>query len=238
MKLISFLKSALVLLLMIFPTTIFAAVLVKDKMWPNNTTLKVVFLDGNSAQKALVKQFAPLWVENSSLRFKFFDSLATAPENTHIRISFKSHTGSMLGNHGDYLSKTATLVLNELTRSELVIHHAKRYVLHEFGHALGFEHEYRNPKWPYGDKPINQQVKQCTPRLIQLGYKDNQAYQKCLDINLPLAKKLVNATIYDESSIMNYPQVITLADETEKQIVAKFSLSVLDKLAIQRWYGK
>ena len=228
----------LLICLQLLPLPLKAAVLVKDKMWPKNSTLNVVFIDGTDAQKSLVKQFAPLWLEESSLKFQFFDSLSVAPKKSHIRVSFFSHTGSILGNHGDLLSQEPTLKLSELNDENLPIDYVRRFVLHEFGHALGFEHEYRNPDWPYGDAAIQVHIVECYPRLSKLGYSTAEASNRCQEINSPLNNSVINSTIYDEYSIMNYPQVIELTDKSTKRISAKTKLSVLDKLAMQRWYSQ
>jgi hypothetical protein len=213
-----------------------AAVLVKDKMWPKGSTLAVVFLDGKFSQKASVKQYAPLWLEGTSLSFKFYDSLEKAPKQTHIRVSFTSYDGAKLGNHGDYLSKHATLLLNSLNDPDLPEEDKKRLILHEFGHALGFEHEYRNPNWPFGNAPIEQQIKDCIPRMEKIGHSPEKAHKKCHEINSLLEKSLVHTTIYDEFSIMNYPQLIKLGADSFKRIEARSELSLLDQLAIQQWY--
>lgn len=221
-----------------FFQTAFAAVLVKDKMWPNHSVLNVVFIDGNKQQKQQVILYAPLWLVDSGLSLKFFDSFANAPDKTHIRVSFNSHTGSQLGNHGDYWSKQPTLLLNQLNQQDLPDASIRRLILHEFGHALGFEHAYRNPKWPFGQQAIDRQINDCTPRLEKIGYSYSEAQRKCVEINSPLIKHQVYTTIYDENSIMNYPQKIVLKNKKVKYIQAKTQLSVLDHLAIQQWYGK
>ncbi|TQV88656.1 hypothetical protein [Aliikangiella coralliicola] len=228
---------AYLLLALSYSQTGRAAVLVKDKMWPQNMVLNVVFLDGSAQQIDLVKNIAPLWVENTSLKLRFISKIDSKSIDTHIRISFSSHTGSMLGDHGDYAGTTPTLLLNRLSQEQLAPELAKRYVLHEFGHALGFEHEYRNPTWPFGNAPIQKHIENCIPRMKQLGYLGQKATIKCREINQPLPSQKINATIYDQHSIMNYPQVVVLEDNTEKLILAKSELSALDKLAMERWYG-
>lgn len=215
-----------------------AAVLAKKSLWPQDKTLNVVFLDGTSAQKALVKTVAPKWVEGIRLHLVFFDYLTEAPNRTHIRVSFQSGTGSVLGDHGDYLAKTPTLMLDELNYYDLDNSMAQRYVLHEFGHALGFEHEFRNPDWPYGFESIKAHIDRCIPRLLELEYSRQQAQSRCEYLNLPLPKENTLTTAYDIHSIMNYPQTIILSDQSIIEIKASTKLSILDKLAMERWYGK
>ncbi|MGX5172548.1 hypothetical protein ACUR5C_00810 [Aliikangiella sp. IMCC44653] len=231
-----------ILLTSLFACQLIAAVLVKDKQWPKNSQLNVVFLDGDLRQKNLVKDYAPLWTENTSLSFKFFDSLATAPKQTHIRVSFLDYTGSIIGNHADLEGRSATLLLAELSTPDLPLNYAKRFILHEFGHALGLEHEYRNPNWPYGKAAIEEHLISCVPKLMAINYNQTAAQAKCREINSPLNKSDVVATVYDETSIMNYPQNIiidaTAKPPQKKQIKTIFKLSVLDKLSIQRWYSE
>ena len=215
-----------------------AAVLAKEKLWPQNQTLNVVFLDGEPSQKSRVKTIAPQWVEGIQLQFRFFESLKTAPNKTHIRISFDKETGSMLGDHGDYHSQSPTLLLNELNTILLESDLAARYILHEFGHALGFEHEFRNPNWPYGEAPIKLLIEKCVPRLSKIDYSLAEASEKCRELNQPLSKENSFSTVYDKHSIMNYPQSITLKDHSKVIIAAKTKLSALDRLAMERWYGK
>jgi serralysin len=61
------------------------AALVKDSKWEKGATISISFLDGTEAQKALVRRFAPEWIQNlAHLQFSW-----QAPPNTEIRISFQ-----------------------------------------------------------------------------------------------------------------------------------------------------
>ncbi len=215
-----------------------SAVLVKEKRWHNHSTLNVVFLNGEPALHSKVKMLAPLWLEGTSLKFSFFDSLDTAPEDTHIRISFTSHNGSRLGAHGEYKSSFATMNLADVMSQDISERSIQRIILHEFGHALGLEHEYRNINWPYGQHIIEKFTEECIPRMRQIGHDPEVAEQRCHDINQSISKKLALTTAYDERSIMNYPASFALDNGMNKTIEATHTLSILDKHAIKRWYPK
>lgn len=228
----------LLLLLCLYVPTTQSAVLVKNKLWKKDTVLNVVFLDGNPKLHQLVKSIAPQWLQQTSLSFQFFSNLSSAPKQTHIRISFNLHSGSRLGNHQDYQSKTATMNLFDLVSNQTSDSGAQRLILHEFGHALGFEHEYRSSYWPYDTKVIEQIIVDCYPKMELIGYSSQTAKQRCQTINAPINSKLAYLTAYDEGSIMNYPMSFILKDGGEKNIKAAINLSTLDHYAIQLWYGK
>ena len=213
-----------------------SAVLIKEKQWQKGMTLKVVFLDGSDQLKQLIKQTAPQWLEKTSLSFQFFDNLSLAPKSTHIRISFKLHSGSELGNHGEYLLKTPTMNLFDLTTGKMSASASRRLILHEFGHALGFEHEYRSQYWPYDYHSIDQITIACYPKMELIGYSKLSAIAHCKEINAPVDPDKYMATAYDEFSIMNYPMSVTLSSGDTKQIKASTKLSYLDQHAIQQWY--
>lgn len=227
-----------IILFYISSSGLHAAVLQTDKQWPQNQVLNVLFLDGDKALRDIVKKYAPLWVEKTNLTFKFFDSPNSSPQQTHIRISFLLQNGSRLGNHGDYHSLDATMNLFDLSSKKLSLKGEARLVLHEFGHALGLIHEYRSPEWPFGDNIQNQIRKGCLPKMMRIGYSKQEAKNRCFLVNQPINKKEVQSTAYDEFSIMNYPVTFTLDSGTDKTIKRIFSLSYLDRYAIQLWYPR
>lgn len=215
-----------------------AAVIAKDKRWNNPSELQVVFLNGSPKLRALVKRIAPEWVEESGLTFRFFDDPKNAPQNTHIRISFLAHSGSRLGNHGDYTGRFSTMNLAGLVQVNRSEEMQKRLILHEFGHALGLEHEYRNRHWPYGQNAQKAIIEDCQPQMIGIGYSPVEAAKHCVEINSTLDKQHAISTAYDERSIMNYPLEFRLKKGSIKTIKAATELSLLDRYAIQRFYPK
>ena len=224
-------------LLILYLAPAAGAVLIKDKQWPQNMVLNVVFLDGNQEQHQLIQKIAPNWLNKTSLSFKFYSNLANAPKNTHVRISFLLQSGSRLGNHQDYLSKDATMNLFDLSSGRLSKAGAKRLILHEFGHALGLIHEYRSPYWPYGEEVLMQILRDCYPKMERIGHNKQEAKTRCETINTPVDPKQAKKTAYDEFSVMNYPTTFTMKNGTNKTIKAHSKLSYLDQYAIQLWYS-
>ncbi len=227
---------AFILILVINSQTVLSAVMLKESLWPQNSQLNVVFLDGSERLKSLVKTHSILWVKDSNLSLHFYSSMDVAPKNKHIRISFKHHTGSQLGNQKDHLSINPTMNLYDLTSDQISDVGARRLILHEFGHALGFEHEFRNPNWPYGQQALNVVKKQCLPKMMFIGYSKLSAEAHCLRINSKLNSKSVLSTAYDESSIMNYAFSFDDKNNAKIKINAQTTLSYLDRYAIQKWY--
>lgn len=227
-----------IILFLFHSQTLLSAVLVKENLWPQNSLLNVVFLDGSTKAKSLVKAYSVLWVENTNLSLRFYSSIDQAPEVTHIRISFKHHTGSQLGNQRDHLSKKATMNLFALISHQISDLGAKRLILHEFGHALGLEHEYLSPNWPYGLLAKSAVMSKCLPKMVFIGYSKLGAEKHCTFINSQLKSKSVLSTAYDESSIMSYALSFLGSNNSMVNIQAQTKLSYLDRYAIQMWYPK
>ncbi len=227
---------SLVTLAACFCATINAAVLVKDKRWTNHTQLNVVFLDGSDAVQQKVKTIAPQWLQKTGLAFRFYVGLASAPKKTHIRISFKQNNGSQLGNHQDYLSHYPTMNLSRLNSDRISQRSVKRLILHEFGHALGFEHEYLSHYWPYEQIPLVKILNDCYPKMEAIGYSKAEASTRCQQINQTLNQQTTLQTAYDEASIMNYPMQWIQSNGNKKVILASYQLSYLDHYAMQLWY--
>jgi hypothetical protein len=122
----------------------------QNRLWRTGRTLRVRFLDADAtpAQIKVVMDAANEWTKYANLKFE----VSSAPE-AEIRITFRpsrifwSHVGTnALVIQNDRPTMTLGLFENGQPRSDY-----RRYVLHEFGHAIGCVHEHQTPiagiKW-------------------------------------------------------------------------------------------
>jgi Astacin (Peptidase family M12A) len=111
------------------------AVMPIGKAWPNGSTLRVRFLGGTQAQRALAMEQAHWWAEHANLSFVLSEDV-----NAEIRIAFDPNDGawSFLGTdcrHIPFNQPTMNLGFQDGGTSG-----------HEFGHAIGLAHEHQNPE--------------------------------------------------------------------------------------------
>lgn len=110
------------------------AVISKGKNWPVGAVLKVGFFGGNATQKAAVKQYAAEWSKYANIKFDFE---SFGPYD--IRVAFNPNGGawSYVGTDCKFIPLAEpTMNLGWMGQD---------VVQHEFGHALGLNHEHQNP---------------------------------------------------------------------------------------------
>lgn len=124
-------------------------------IWKAGQTLKVCFIEGTSTARRRVLAIAKQWETLGNIRFDFGD--ANAPRNctqdrADIKIAFSESAAD-----GGYWSYIGTVGLNynpsmnlegfgadELPQG-VSLDKMRGIILHEFGHALGLEHEHQSP---------------------------------------------------------------------------------------------
>lgn len=104
------------------------------KMWINGSTLRVRFMGGTSAQRAVAREQALWWTRHANLKFEFGE----APD-AEIRVAFDPADGawSYVGTDCKHIAQgEPTMNLGFLDGGTAA---------HEFGHAIGLGHEHQNP---------------------------------------------------------------------------------------------
>ncbi|CAJ0538540.1 Ff.00g066010.m01.CDS01 [Fusarium sp. VM40] len=119
----------------------------KNLFWPNNSKLRVRFLNGTAVQKKKTRFYAERWEKYANIDFRFIEE-----GDADIRIGFrwKGDWGSWsyVGKDAQKFAlgqNSATMNFGDLddnSREEVY----SRVVTHEFGHAIGCVHEHQaNP---------------------------------------------------------------------------------------------
>jgi hypothetical protein len=192
------------------PVNAFRYVIDRYKLWPTGTALRICFFDGDADLRAAVAGAARAWVAagaNLSLDFGGDAAPRTCDraQPAHIRVAFRpggnwslvgrDAVAVDLGEPSMNLGVAAGRPLALIDGREL-----RRYALHEFGHALGLQHEHQSPAsgcegqfdWPMV--------------YAQMAGPPNGWTRQTVDLNLRplLASPRLRTSEYDRTSIMHY----------------------------------
>lgn len=171
------------------------AALLIAKKWPNDSVLRVHFMDGDAEVQKKVEAYAHLWSRYSNLRLKFVDD-----PDAEIRISFKEPgSWSYIGTDARGISKRKPTMNYGWLTPRSADSEYERVVVHEFGHAFGLIHEHQNPggEIPW-NKPAVYEYYSGPPNNWDKGQVDTNLFKK-------YSKRQARFTGFDPESIMLYP---------------------------------
>jgi serralysin len=105
-------------------------------------TVSVGFLDRNPKAEEKIHEYVKRWTDAADITFKF----GVNPASAQIRITFaqKGAFFSLLGREAENTRAPRETMSLGFTGREPESEY-RRLILHEFGHAIGFHHEHRNP---------------------------------------------------------------------------------------------
>ncbi|MCU5132284.1 matrixin family metalloprotease [Bacillus cereus] len=204
----------------------FEMALIIGKKWRNGRTLRVRFLDGDSAVHEKIKRYANEWSRYANLKFAFGND-----PNAEIRISFrdpKRGFWSYLGTDNLSIPRNEATMNFEGFNSNTSETEFSRVVLHEFGHCIGVSHEQSNPAV---NIPWDREA-------VYRHYERTQGWTRP-EIDFQVLTKLnpigTVFTPHDPKSIMQYPvpNEITIGDY---EIGWNTTLSEVDKRFIGQMY--
>jgi hypothetical protein len=173
------------------------------KLWPNGSTLRARFLDGDTGVRERVAAIAKEWEDVVNLTLQFVRSGAA-----EIRISFaeKDFSWSTVGTDAQTVGRSEATMNYGWLEPDTELSEYQRVVRHEFGHALGMIHEHQNPtaKIPW-DKPK-----------VYAYYAEQGWSRADVDANIfeVYDTDSTNFTEFDPTSIMEYaiPEDLTIGN--------------------------
>lgn len=200
------------------------------KLWKNNSTIIVSFLDGTPEFKAEVETFAAEWTRYANLNFAFYPELNKIPrgKQADIVITFNTnvHT-SAVGTDSRQRSPNEASMNLGITRDKN-INTRRSIILHEFGHAIGLEHEHQHK-----DRTLSfDEEKAITACQQHINFTAEMCRMFILE-KFPAGQYYFSP--YDQTSIMHYTLHPSFyRDELDMQ--SNLSLSLTDKLEIAKLY--
>ncbi|MGY2231027.1 hypothetical protein HX780_16970 [Pseudomonas tolaasii] len=186
-----------------------------SRLWPQNKTITISFMDVAGKDKEIFKEAIGSIAPYVNLQFKFVDG-----NDGEIRIATEKNEGdwSELGVAALYgPPDEATLNVDTHGFDDNKI---RSKILHEFGHALGLEHEHQHP-----DRSFSLNIPDVY-RTFGAGGASTAVIAS--NIIAPLNPADVTTSDYDQKSVMHYP---FLASSTSNNVAipANDELSQGDK---------
>jgi hypothetical protein len=189
--------------------------------------LKVYFTDIEDLdlmEKTL--NIANRWSTEAGAKIKFV--LTASITESDIRIAFKDKNGyqSVIGNEADLIEYASATTMSLQNLNSTPDAEFNRVVLHEFGHAIGLEHELQSP---------NAHIVWDTAAVYKF-YRETYSWDSA-KVNFNVFGKIntAEATVFDPQSIMIYAVPAFLV-KNNIEIPWPDKLSALDKKTIKKYY--
>lgn len=160
-------------------------------LWPQHSTLNISLFDMPEKAKDYVKKNINLWQPHTNLKFNFITS-----NDGDIRISGSKNEAmshSVVGTQANSIPKDLPTMHIDLVQTADMLNQTIR---HEFGHALGLEHEHDHP-----DHPVHWDRKKLDKAVERIGLSKAEEEINFLSI---LDPSTTTRSAYDSKSIMHY----------------------------------
>lgn len=196
----------------------------RESLWTPGQEITISFLGGDSWQQEVVKNHSIEWLKYANLKFRFIHE-----RGAMVRISFVwGSSWSFVGKGYWTEHHTPTMNLGWILPSES-IEQIRGTILHEFGHAIGLEHEHQSPnvEIPWNKEAVYRWA-EGAPNYWDKSTVDHNIFE------LLEAERMI-ATSFDPKSIMLYPVLPELTDG-KMDIGWNNELSELDIKLIQEVY--
>ena len=214
--------------------------------WPQSNELIICFRSGTRKARARVAEGAKEWMQYVNLRLNLGDGQnfrsCKGDNSEHIKIDFLN-SGPDAG-HWSYVGTQSaqmqhSMNLQGLSRDDLPrgtdLKEARRIVLHEFGHALGFEHEHQNPSALCHNEF---DMKEVTSWARRLNWNSSEVERNLLKLQPSTSLKY---TRHDQKSVMHYslPEKLLKNGRSSRcWVEVNFELSEGDKNFARELYPK
>lgn len=198
-----------------------------EKSYWRKKFINVVFVGGDPAVQLRVINTARKWEPITNIKFNFDQRT----RDTDISISFTPRVGTYSVVGRESKGNTPSMNYDNLYADDDDKYY-EYYVLHEFGHALGLEHEHQsyNSNVVWNIKALfNYCQTEFDPPWDSAQIYDNIIYR--------FSREMVTATRYDPSSIMMYTFPDSLVASGYVPQEPNFKISGMDATFLNRQYS-